>query len=285
MPVRFAGKRQAELPFVLALWHELMSAWHPEIEEPMAVPMRRRHAMEGLARLLRADGEVEGDAPRATAGRACGVDIVLRLASGQIDTMHATSQFFERAGNADWFTPVPMPDSGLAGVRLTDAAIAVWKDMGETARERALEQARRLLESDIESGGIIVRLLPRQEVVRAPAARTAQASDRMGHAAANRAVDQSGRRRLHAAPAVLRYRDGGIKARAGGRDGRGASPAGESLGCDDGVSFGELHPARPAAPIFALRRPARSPSFPGPSADCWMFVSIHAVKARSFHIR
>lgn len=179
MPVQFAGNRQADLMFVLALWHELMSAWHPEIAKPMEAPMRRRHAAESLATLLGADGRT--DAPREIAERACGFDIVLRLASRQINTMHATNPFFERADNGQWFARVPMPDTGFAGVRLTEAALAAWTSATEAEREKVLEEARRLLESDTESAGIVVRLLPRQEAAPAPSAPVAEASDRTGY--------------------------------------------------------------------------------------------------------
>lgn len=187
MLVQFTGKRQANLLSVLALWHELMSAWHPEIARPMAVPIPRRHAQDNLARVLRADGGDE--TPRAIAERACGFDIVLRLASRQINMMHATSQFFERADNGRWFTRVQMPDTGFAGVQLTDLAIEAWTDATEAERENALEEARRLLESDIESGGVIVRLLPRQQEAHAvvtPEAKAAvvpvaEAHNRMGY--------------------------------------------------------------------------------------------------------
>jgi hypothetical protein len=179
MPVQFAGSSQADLTFLLALWHELMSAWHPEIAKPMEAPMRRRHAMESLARLLRADGRTE--APSEIAERACGFDIVLRLASGQINMMHATNQFFQRADNSQWFTRIPMPGTGFAGVQLTDVALAEWARATGDERGRALADARRLLESDIESGGIIVRLLPRQGPAQATAAALEDATDRTGY--------------------------------------------------------------------------------------------------------
>jgi hypothetical protein len=158
MQVQFAGSRQADIVFVLALWHELMSAWHPEIIKPLEAPIRQRHAKETLASYLQAGGENE--APRLIAERACGFDIVLRLASGRIDLMHATSDFFDHPDNRKWFTRIP---TRPATVRLTDLALATWNGTTEARRETALEEARRLLESDIESGGVIVRLLPRQD--------------------------------------------------------------------------------------------------------------------------
>jgi hypothetical protein len=126
--------------------------------------MRQRHAKETLASYLKAGGESE--APRAIAERACGFDIVLRLASGRIDQMHATSKFFDHPDNRQWFTRIP---TRPASVRLTDLALATWKGATEARRETALVEARRLLESDIESGGVIVRLLPRQDAEKANA--------------------------------------------------------------------------------------------------------------------
>jgi hypothetical protein len=126
--------------------------------------MRQRHAKETLASYLQAGGENE--APRAIAERACGFDIVLRLASGRIDQMHATSKFFAHPDNRQWFTRIP---TRPASVRLTDLALAAWTGATEARRETALVEARRLLESDIESGGVIVRLLPRQDAEKASA--------------------------------------------------------------------------------------------------------------------
>lgn len=146
---------------VLALWHEVMSEWQPQIDSPMNAPMRRRHAMETLASFLHA---AAGPAvTRKQAERACGFDIVLRLASGQIDTMHATNAFFAHPENARWFSAIDMPDTGHKGVELTPAALAMWNDARDAERENALENARKVLESDVESQGFIVRLLPQQE--------------------------------------------------------------------------------------------------------------------------
>jgi hypothetical protein len=163
MQVQFAGKRSADLMFVLALWHELMSAWHPEIPKPMEAPMRLRHATESLATLLRADGRAE--VPREIAERACGFDVVLRLASGLLNMMHADRPFFTRSDNDKWFLRIAMPDTAFAGARLTDEALAAWNAASADRRENVLEEARRLIESDIESGGVIVRLVPRDEAV------------------------------------------------------------------------------------------------------------------------
>lgn len=165
MPVQLVNV-QVDLMRVLALWHELMCEWHPEHKEaPLTVPIRRRHAMDSLARHLRADTGTDPSPEEAE--RACGFDIVLRLASGQIDTMHATNPFFTRGENGQWFTPVDIEVEGrknpLKGVVLTPAAIALWNDAALAEREQALEYARKLLESDIESQGFVVRLLPKQE--------------------------------------------------------------------------------------------------------------------------
>jgi hypothetical protein len=161
MRVQLAGSHEVDLMAVLALWHELMSAWHPEIAEPMAAPMRLHHATESLARRLGADGQTE--TPRNIAERACGFDVVLRLASRQINMMHADRPFFARPANARWFTRVTMPGTGFAGAQLTEAALAAWNDAGAERRDSAIEEARGLLESDIESAGVIVRLLPRED--------------------------------------------------------------------------------------------------------------------------
>jgi hypothetical protein len=171
MHVQFAGNHQADLMFVLALWHELMSAWHPKAAEPMVAPMRLYHAKESLA--ARLGGDNQADAPRNIAERACGFDVVLRLASGQLNMMHADRRFFARPDNARWFTRVAMPDNGFAGAQLTEAALAAWSGASVERRESAIEEARGLLESDIESDGVIVRLLPREDAAQ-PATRRAE---------------------------------------------------------------------------------------------------------------
>lgn len=167
--IRFATTtRSADLMLVLSLWHELKSEWEPGTD-PMS-PMRRRHTRESLARFLGA-----GDASShrtALSERACGFDVVLRLASGKIDTMHATYAFFAHEENSQWFAPVDLAVAGrrrtVRGVSLTPAALALWKDAAEQERMRALGDARRLLEGDIESGGTLVRLLPVQETAPSP---------------------------------------------------------------------------------------------------------------------
>ena len=205
MRVQFAGKRHADLMFVLALCHELMSAWHADIPKPMEAPMRLRHAKDSLAALLRADGQVE--APREIAERACGFDVVLRLASGGLNMMHADHPFFTRADNDKWFRRIDMPDTGFAGAKLTDEALAAWTSASADCRENALEEARRLLESDIESGGVIVRLLPRNDPVLAvprraepvPAATAEEPGDRNSYLMALV-------RRIHTEPFQPSYR-------------------------------------------------------------------------------
>ena len=161
--VQFALRnRCADLALVLALWHELMTEWHPEEAEPLRARIPRRAAMEALSAYLMS--EAWPDITRQQAERACGFDIVLRLASGQLDLMHATDAFFTRADNGRWFRPIDMPSRtqarSIRGVELTEEALAVWRGAGESVREQALGDARRLLESDIESQGIVVQLLP-----------------------------------------------------------------------------------------------------------------------------
>lgn len=165
-----ASHRHADLMLILALWHELTREWHLNTEDPMGTPMRRRHAMETLATYLCARAW-----PNITpkqAERACGFDIVLRLASGQLDTMHATDAFFICAGNGQWFTPVDIVVEGhnrtRKGVQLTQAATAFWSNAADVDRRRAIGDARRLLESDLESQGVVVRLLPVEQVASAP---------------------------------------------------------------------------------------------------------------------
>lgn len=186
MDVHFAGNHHADLMFVLALWHELMSAWHPETAEPMVAPMRLHHARESLATRLGGDGQA--DAARNIAERACGFDVIMRLASGQLNMMHADHPFFARPDNARWFTRVAMPSNGFAGAQLTEAALAAWSGASAERRERAIEAALGLLESDIESAGVIVRLLPREDAAQTatPRAKGLQAApvepgDRKGY--------------------------------------------------------------------------------------------------------
>ena len=163
------ARRRLDLMTVLALWHELVAEWRPEEPAPLRATLRRRHAKESLSRYLRSSEWLEN--PRY-AERACGFDIILRLVSGQIDTMHATNAFFTHADNAQWFEPVDMAEknASVRGVNLTPAARATWENASEQERRQALGEARRLLESDIESEGVTVALLP----VRAMPAPSAQ---------------------------------------------------------------------------------------------------------------
>ncbi|SDF62816.1 hypothetical protein SAMN05428966_11842 [Massilia sp. PDC64] len=160
--VQFASNtRRADLALVLALWHELMTEWHPE-KAPLHGPMPRRSANAALSAYL--NSAAWPDITREQAERACGFDIILRLASGQIDTSHATGAFFTRADNGKWFRPIDMPSTTrnelIRGVELTPEAIAIWDGASEDERLQALGEARRLLESDLESQGIPVQLLP-----------------------------------------------------------------------------------------------------------------------------
>jgi len=205
--------------FVLALWHELMSAWQPEIPKPMEAPMRLRHAKESLAALLRADGQAE--APREIAERACGFDVVLRLASGVLNMMHADRPFFTRADNDRWFRRIEMPDTSFAGAKLTDEALAAWTGAGADCRENALEEARRLLESDIESGGVIVRLLPHN----GPALAVPRRAETIPLTAAEEPGDRNGYllalvRQIHAEPFQPAYRKRSVGEPVSGWDAR-----------------------------------------------------------------
>lgn len=153
----------ADLLSILALWHELVSEWLPEETDPMRATIPRGAAKDKLATYLRSSEE-PGTA-RSTA-RACRFDVILRLASGRVDAMHATVPFFGRGTNGQWFAQAreQARDSRriIECVRLTDAGIAAW-ETGGAAREQAIVSARALLESDIESEGGIVALLPERE--------------------------------------------------------------------------------------------------------------------------
>lgn len=172
--VQFARKNHhADLLLVLALWHELITEWHPGSVHPLRVNMRQRAAQESLSAYLHsADWP---DVEQGYAERACGFDIVLRLASEYVDTMHATSAFFADKENRRWFTQLPGHAQGDTGrnrhneVALTAESLALWESSA-AAREKALIDARRLLESDIESQGFIVALLPKASTPAAPAA-------------------------------------------------------------------------------------------------------------------
>lgn len=190
LQVQFASKkRRANLALVLALWHELMTEWHPEEPEPLRARMPRRSSNDSLSVFLKS--AAWPDITREQAERACGFDIILRLASGQIDTRHSTAEFFTRADNGKWFRPVDMPgttrNKPINGVELTPEAIAIWSHASDDERRQALAEARRLLESDLESQGIPVQLLPHEGTpavatpVPAPASAPPSAHSRTGY--------------------------------------------------------------------------------------------------------
>lgn len=172
--VQFARKNhRADLLLVLALWHELTTEWHPGSVHPLRVNMRQRASKLSLSAYLNsADWP---DVEREHAERACGFDIVLRLASEYINTMHCTSAFFADEENRRWFTQIPGNAHGGMGenrhneVALTAESLALWESSA-AAKEKALVDARRLLESDIESRGIVVALLPKATTSAAPVA-------------------------------------------------------------------------------------------------------------------
>lgn len=172
--VQFALKNhRADLLLVLALWHELVTEWYPGDVHPLRVNMRQRAAQESLSAYLHSAGLP--DVQQRYAERACGFDIVLRLASEYVDTMHSTSAFFADEENSRWFTQLPGRAQGGTGgnrhneVALTTESLALWESSAE-ATEKALVDARRLLESDIESRGIIVALLPKTGTSAVPVA-------------------------------------------------------------------------------------------------------------------
>lgn len=163
--VQFASENhRASLALVLALWHELMVEWRRE-DQPMRVRMPRRAVTNSLATVL--NSAAWPDITREQAERACGFDIVLRLASGKVDMMHATDAFFTRADNGKWFRRIDIPSTTrnrlVRGVELTPEAIATWLGANDEERRQALGEARRLLESDLESQGIMVQLLPHHD--------------------------------------------------------------------------------------------------------------------------
>jgi len=159
-------KRSVDLMLVLALWHELTVEWGPNHVDPLCMPMRRRQTKDVLSIYLHSAEWPH--VPRKYAERAWGFEIVLRLASGQIDLMHSTEQFFSRADNGRWFRKLDLPgntpSATFKGVELTPEAVAVWHSVAEVNRQHALAEARRLLESDRESQEIAVALLPKREL-------------------------------------------------------------------------------------------------------------------------
>jgi len=163
--VQFAAKKQrADLYVILALWHELITEWHPEVIDPMRATMRRGHVKESLSAYLHSQDWPHVE--RKYAEKACRFETVLRVASGALDTMHATSQFFTRAENATWFEALDRRtvngETVPMSVGLTNAAIDVW-NASAAAREAALVAARALLDADLISQGIAIALLPCSE--------------------------------------------------------------------------------------------------------------------------
>lgn len=163
--VQFAARNQrADLHVILALWHELINEWHPEVIDPMRATMRRGHVKESLSSYLHSQDWPHVE--RKYAEKACRFETVLRVASGALDTMHASSQFFTRAENATWFEALDRRtvngETVPLSVGLTDAAIEVW-NASAAARETALVAARALLAADLTSQGIAVALLPCSE--------------------------------------------------------------------------------------------------------------------------
>jgi len=167
--------RRASLALVTALWHELMTEWHPEAGDPLLAPMRQRNHQDALSTYLKS--AAWPDLTPEQIRRPCGFEIVLRLASGRIDTKQSTGTFFAHAGNARWFvrtmTAGDRTASPVNAVALTPEAIAFWRGLDAEGREQALGEARRLLESDLASKGIPVHLLPHRDAdagARSPAA-------------------------------------------------------------------------------------------------------------------
>jgi hypothetical protein len=180
--VQFAQKKQGvDLLLVLALWHELVAEWHGEQVNPLEGALLQGGSRGSLASYLSGNAQ-----------RACRFDVVLRLSSGYLDTMHATPAFFQGPENKLWFIALPGkrvdggdPKLPASMVALTPKAIAFW-NADPAASAAAIAQARALLESDIESGGTIVALLPAQpEAVRARFAAVREEPraglDRTGH--------------------------------------------------------------------------------------------------------
>jgi hypothetical protein len=145
------------LTLLLALWHEMTVEWRPEEPSPMRVSMPLLNAAAALHSLLESPTKVP-------TGRAYSLDVVCRVVSKRCDTMQTTPHFF--AANERWLQkldPRILEDSASLTVNhamLTEAAQAVWEALTPDARETAIGEARRVLESDIESGGRIWSILP-----------------------------------------------------------------------------------------------------------------------------
>jgi hypothetical protein len=213
--VQFArNNHRTDLLSVLALWHELTAEWHPASEDPLRVNMRQRATQDSLSIYLQSDRwpHIEDK----IAERACGFEIVLRLASGYPDTFHSTKAFFAREENRRWFTSLPGRKAGGNGpnqhseVALTSASLEVWES-SVSARRSALVKARKLLESDTESQGIVVALLPAVRTPSAPSAAQAAGSDGQSGIALGAISGRSEHlaefvRRLHTMPFQPAYR-------------------------------------------------------------------------------
>lgn len=145
------------LTLLLALWHEMTVEWRPEEPSPMRVSMPLLNAATSLHSLLESPTKVP-------TGRAYSLDVVCRVVSKRCDTMQTTPPFF--TANERWLQkldPRVLEDSASLTVNhamLTEAAQAVWDALPSDARDNAIGEARRVLESDIESGGHIWSILP-----------------------------------------------------------------------------------------------------------------------------
>lgn len=195
LQVQLARNKHADLFLIMALWQELTSEWYPNEPDPLQASMVRGHVKDVMAAYLNSANWPH--IPRSHAARACRFETVLRLASG-IDGMHAIAEFFTRGENGKWF--VSLEGQGRmnpARVALTNEALAAWHS-SDSARLRAVTGARALLESDVESGGIIVSLLP-------TAYDKAQAQDRP--APAGLALPGAGNRHDHLEALVQRIHD------------------------------------------------------------------------------
>jgi len=165
------GQRQADLHLIIALWHELMSEWHPEYADPLKASTVCGHTISAMPTYLETDPF-----------KACSFETMLRLASGVLNSMHATGPFFAHTDNGRWFERL---DVHPMAVRLTPTAIDTWNEDAD-AREAALVAARARIDSDLEWKGVPIVLLPEPQVEE-PAAELHRASagspadGRLGH--------------------------------------------------------------------------------------------------------
>ncbi|TXF97871.1 hypothetical protein [Massilia arenae] len=183
------GRRQADLLLVIALWHELMSEWHPEHADPLKATTVCGNTIDSMPVYLARN-------PR----KACSFETMLRLASGVLGGMHATKPFFADGDNAKWFEPL---ETSPRTVQLTPAAIEAW-NASATAREAALVAARARIESDLESNDAALALLPEPRMQEPTAgARPAPAASRVDGRAGHLAELV---RQIHAEPFQPAYR-------------------------------------------------------------------------------